>query len=254
MARNFNGGNNRIDITNTPAGKLGSKVMTVSVWVYPTALPIALGYAGLVSPQVGAAYIIYLKGNGKLAFFPGYDGTGATTLAVNNWYHIAVSIGGVSADQKYWVNGRIDGLSSSQAFADAGTVLTFGTDWNSAARAYSGNMADVAIWNDANLSPGEIQSLYSGIRPNKIRPRNLAGYWPLYGDQSPEPDLSQFRRPGVLTGPSVFALDPPQLQRSVQEILYFPPEGEMPALSIAPSFISGWSRQSNLPVIGGGTF
>ncbi len=31
-------------------------------------------------------------------------------------------------------------------------------------------------------------------------------------------------------------------------------EYEMPALNAGPSFIAGWSRQSNLPVIGGGTF
>ncbi len=33
-----------------------------------------------------------------------------------------------------------------------------------------------------------------------------------------------------------------------------PAEYEMPMLFTGPSFISGWSRQSNLPVIGGGTF
>ncbi len=45
--------------------------------------------------------------------------------------------------------------------------------------------------------------------------------------------------------------------RSMHEAPYsflIPAEYEMPALFTGPSFISGWSRQSNLPVIGGGTF
>jgi hypothetical protein len=38
------------------------------------------------------------------------------------------------------------------------------------------------------------------------------------------------------------------------DLLVFPNQFDMPILQAGPAFISGWSRQSNLPVIGGGTF
>jgi hypothetical protein len=58
-----------------------------------------------------------------------------------------------------------------------------------AALAYNGAMAHAALWN-VDLTDAEIFRLGQGLAPPFIRPQNLVGYWPLYGMQSPEVDLS----------------------------------------------------------------
>lgn len=185
-----------------------------------------------------------------------FSGVGPT-ISINTWYHycsVVVSNTGNPGIAYGFLNGTFVATGSMGAIISAtSTDLLIGNRGDGAVP-FGGNIAHVAMWS-TNISAGEVVLLASGVRPNSIQPLSLVGYWPLFGIPSPEPDLSQFGNNGTLTGTG-FAADPPQMRSgSPTDILWVPPEGEMPALLLpAPSFISGWSRQSNLPVIGGGTF
>jgi hypothetical protein len=52
-----------------------------------------------------------------------------------------------------------------------------------------GYIANVAVWN-VDLNAQEASALWNGAQPYEIRQQNLAGFWPLDGFASPEPDLS----------------------------------------------------------------
>ena len=54
---------------------------------------------------------------------------------------------------------------------------------------FDGSIAEVGMWS-TNLSAAEIGALSRGVSPNQIRRNSLAVYWPLYGINSPEIDLS----------------------------------------------------------------
>lgn len=112
--------------------------------------------------------------------------------------------------------------------------------------AFLGAMADFAIWN-VTLSSGEIAALAKGVRPGRIRPGALQLWVPCDGIQSPEPDLSGNRSNGTVaqstlsTGPSISMFTP---RWPINDV--FPPA--------APSFIPAWATQTNLPVLGTGTY
>ena len=65
----------------------------------------------------------------------------------------------------------------------------------------NGRLAEAAI-HTAALSAGEMLALSRGVRPTRVRPQSLAGYWPLWGLSSPEPDLSGSANNGTLHGTS----------------------------------------------------
>ena len=54
---------------------------------------------------------------------------------------------------------------------------------------FTGNLAEIAMWS-VTLTDAEIAALATGVRPNRVRPAAVVGYWPLWGVSSPEPDVS----------------------------------------------------------------
>jgi hypothetical protein len=52
----------------------------------------------------------------------------------------------------------------------------------------TGSVAHAAVWNLA-LNSAQLSSLAAGSNPLSL-PDGLVGYWPIAGDESPEPDLS----------------------------------------------------------------
>jgi hypothetical protein len=63
----------------------------------------------------------------------------------------------------------------------------------------NGRLAEVAIWNVA-LTDAEVASIAKGVSPPYIQPAALVGYWPLWGDHSPEIDLTFNARSMTVTG------------------------------------------------------
>jgi len=123
--------------------------------------------------------------------------------ALNAWHHCAFSY-----DNSSTTNNPVpvvDGvIQTPGAVAPSGVPTTttnafaFGNLPNGT-KPWNGMLADFALWN-VLLTTNEMIALSTGVRPPKIRPQSLVGYWPLDGIESPEQDLSGGKFNGTVTG------------------------------------------------------
>jgi hypothetical protein len=117
---------------------------------------------------------------------------------LGNWYHLALTYDSVNGLTGY-VNGAVDGTHAANGLlATAGLTLRFGGG-DAGGNSFSGRIAQVAEWNVV-LTPTEIMALSNGTLPSQVRQTALAGYWPLDGIESPEPDFSGNANNGTVTG------------------------------------------------------
>jgi hypothetical protein len=184
MARAFNGSNQYLSTASAPAS--GSP-MTIAVWFYPTAsLTQVLGCVGQ-SSGTHRNQLTY-EGGALRAFAVGTGGNvqaqgGTTTL--NAWNH-ACAVFGSAASREIFANGASAATNTSNlGTQNAATGAQFGarTASNVTSFYFSGNIAEVGIWNAA-LTAAEIASLAKGMTCDKIRPQNLVFYAPLIRDLS----------------------------------------------------------------------
>ncbi len=259
MARSFNGSTDKIECgTAVPA----PQAITISAWVNFASL--AAAYSSVYSKVfTGNAYhqlfvssagkiVTYIFGIGDIHVDPGTN----TAVTTGTWNHFAITY-----DSSDGLRAFVNGVGSGTAAANGalatgfstGRITSIGTDIGTAGRFVNGRIVDVAMWG-IRLFPSEVTALASGMRANRIRVGSLLHYVPLSGRvPNYEPDLTPYANNGTLTG-TAFYPDPPFIPDANRILVTVPAEREMPTLFVAPSFISGWSRQSNLPVIGGGTF
>ncbi len=250
MARKFNGSTSVVTVPSGVGYWTTNGTMSVSFWLNTETPPMDYGGLFITSGQK-----LYLRTTRKFSFYgnTAVDPIVMTALTTRTWYHFAYTFpAGASVTQTFYLNGAsLATLAAGQSGGGA-SIVYVGNDVPNTPRYFGGSIADLAIWR-AELTPNEILMLAAGVRAKYIRADSLSGYWPMTGLTPNEPDVTPFAHNGTLIT-NLFAPDPPFIP-NMNEILIMPPEGEMSVLSgVAPSFISGWSRQSNLPVIGGGTF
>lgn len=201
----FNGSSDYLTVNNA---SLSTAERSYAIWVYPTSL--AAAYAGIIGGCLTSNNFLnlFVKSNGKLACYAGqggsvsYDGTGTNTLAVNRWYHLAMTYSSLTDTIKGYVNGQLDGTGTG-VLSDIGNnhITTLGNDSTNASRFFTGILDDARVYSRV-LQAWEVKEIASEpFRPFDIE--NIA-----------------LMKTGVA----------------------------------AAGFKAAWSRQSNLPVIGGGTF
>jgi hypothetical protein len=101
-----------------------------------------------------------------------------------------------------YVDGAADSSGTRTALSNSNSQ-TFNTTnigvlvRNTTSNFYSGTISEVATWT-RTLSQGEVTSLASGLPASHLAP---AHYWPLWGVDSPEPDIgTAAHTTGTLTG------------------------------------------------------
>jgi hypothetical protein len=210
MARSFNGSTDKI--TATAVDPNLTHALTLSCWFKTTTVAAGyratLGYTPNFAMFNGAATTThnsyYVQTNAGTA---GRDPASAT-VSINTWYHQAMTaVDGAGTCQGY-LNGVADGASfttPNSTFVSAANV-SIGHD--AGPDLFNGSLADVAIWN-VTLTSLEIAALAAGVRPGRIRPSSLIGWWPLDGLVSPEPDLSGRANNGTLTAAPALDFGPP---------------------------------------------
>lgn len=162
----FDGSASYVDL-GTDAS-LNPSAVTAAAWVKASSL--ANTYSTVISrtdssvPQ--SYYTLLVKSTGKLAFYVwgnadiNYDGTGANTISVDNWYHLALTYDS-SAGLKGYFNGFLDGSAAANGVLTSKSVTaTVGKDTNTAGRIWNGLIDFPAIWNRA-LSAAEVAWLYA---------------------------------------------------------------------------------------------
>jgi hypothetical protein len=210
MARSLNGASDWLARSLDTLYKVSN--LSISLWFYPTAANtsglIAMEPVGSFSQGTGV-YAQMTSGK-ALQLTLGVGGsfnvaTSSGTVSLNTWNHYGASFDGTTG--RVYVNGSADGTVSSAAISwgDAGAGSHYPTpaelyvgasrsdssspDNTSANQRFlTGSIAEVTLWSAA-LAASQFAALAQGINPRKIR-GNPLGYWPLWGLQNPEPDVS----------------------------------------------------------------
>jgi hypothetical protein len=181
---------------STAASPASGSPMTIACWArrtYTTENPVcvAVGQAsgahrnqvqiGINNNIGGPPFAVILFCAGSL--ITNQVATTSTATTQNVWHH-AVGVFASSTSRTAF----IDGVAGSEGTTNIGTqnaatYINVGvrTANNSLAGFFTGDIAEVGIWNVA-LTADEIASLAKGMTCDKVRPQNLVFYAPLVRD------------------------------------------------------------------------
>lgn len=190
MARNFNGGTDRIawsglpDISTVSGSTLAFRMRTTQATanVQLTARASATSRAG---------FFMLLNGTANKLTYAAYDGTtqrvaftGATTVNDGNWHSVIVLLDARSGFTNYvHLDGTLEGSGNSSAnWGSTGTHLTFGDSFDPFWPSYVGDIADVGYWAGIHLTADEIAAYSKGFSAGMIRRSSLSLYAPLVND------------------------------------------------------------------------
>lgn len=195
-ARFFDGTNDYLSLASN-ANFEGFTAYTLTAWVYRTGTPSS-DHARIISKANGSGsddYHLGINADNDISARVRTD-SGTTTvsggvsagIALNTWDHCLCLWDGttirtyVNANEKKNDTNTGTILNTSEALGVGGHVA-------STTRRLEGRVADAAIYAVA-LNTDEISMLAAGISPLRVRPSDLRGYWPIYGNSDPEPDFS----------------------------------------------------------------
>lgn len=165
---------------NVVAHNIGTGDFTVAGWFKPTAetaIERAIWTNGILAPTLfhrtsSDAHVSYYIGGANNPF--------STTLVLNAWHHLVLMRqGGVVM---LFVNGQQDATTISNSTNIANATNAISTDSPSTAgggtNRSDGSFAMWSLWRCA-LSLGEIQRLYRGVLPIRLRAQCIVYCWPL---------------------------------------------------------------------------
>lgn len=111
-----------------------------------------------------------------------------TGWTINTW-HLAVGVVTSATSRTVYIDGgsSASGSTSVNPSADIDRVA-IGNRGGTDNEYFTGDIAEAFIYS-GGLSASELASLAGGLSPLSVNVANLVFYAPLYGDDSPEPDL-----------------------------------------------------------------
>lgn len=203
MARSFNGTSDLIDTASLPSGDTSS-IIWVGAWIRTTD-----SSGAIISRDngTGSGRVIQLKvASGKINLVMFASGgspvrslTGAVTVNDGNWHHV---IGGYDGSvMRIYIDGAADGtLTTSVGTNLASKGLRFAAHVSGVTQDFlSGTIAEAFLRYSA-ITLQEAKALFNGLPVSHLNPDH---YWPLWGNDSPEPDIGKATRvSGTLTGTS----------------------------------------------------
>lgn len=218
MSRSFNGSS---DVIHADAARVigGFTIpFTVSAWINATPVAFASWYSEATTGSAGNLFLCLLDGTtGQRFEFEGRTATsgavdvfdGTAIIADNTWHHICLKQDGGN-NNKFYVDGVLDlsfaRTSRSNSSSQHGNNVTIGARQSaSTTNFFNGKIAHIATWK-REISENEVVSLAKGAPPTLFGP---AHYWPLWGDDSPEPGLISSDTDGTLTGTTKGSTLPP---------------------------------------------
>lgn len=199
--------------------------LTMACWFRPVAvttdmilMSIAKGSAqtdrfqltarGSVSPKTISCDAIQASAGGRSST------VNASSWVTGVWLH-AAAVFISSSSKAVYLNGADKGTGTSHVPASLDSIGIGAAPETPTSGFSDGRIAECGLWNIA-LTDDEILSLARGLPPWRVRPGNLVGYWPLWGLQSPEVDLTSGARSLTFTGSPTLADGPPVIPFSRQ--------------------------------------
>lgn len=136
-------------------------------------------------------YLMYGNTAAKLVCSIG-DGTTVDTatstgsISTGVWQSVGMTKNGNSLIG--YLNGTADGSSAGTKSMINTTAPFLMADHGFNDAQLFGGIAECAVW-DIGLTAAEMAALAKGFSPLLIRPTSLVAYWPILGNNDPEPDL-----------------------------------------------------------------
>jgi hypothetical protein len=207
MARSFNGTSDLIKATGGASYGGTRSAYSIALWVSGTS-------------QTSKAFQVDAHNSNKGFCFLGTDTTGGTKCRVSisdsstgstlldststavildsSWHHVCFTLD-ASGNWVLYIDGASDhsgGPLTSDTVSESWAAFgLLARDTNSAF--FAGTLAQAANWTRV-LAASEVAELANGLLPSHLGP---AHYWPLWGVDSPEPDIGTgTHATGTLTG------------------------------------------------------
>ena len=173
--------------------------LTMACWFYSDDAAADQGLMSIIDKDAPDQWLAALHARGGIAGDPVRASVRAGTqvnvvtttgYSVNTWHH-ACGVFASTTSRDVFIDGDSKGSNTTSSSPSGVDRISVGRQGDSTPGNYmSGRIAEAAVWNVA-LNDFEIALLATpGITPNRIRPDNLRGYWPVWGLHSPEIDLS----------------------------------------------------------------
>lgn len=210
MARNFNGTTDNIS-ADAAAGYSQQVAYTVAFFINAAAPGTSVSQCPYGEGRSTTNNPFLIIENGNVSPFNtmfvttrGDAGGGSVlnqrTTAVlwdSTWHHFIYTQDG-SGNWAFYVEGALDKSGSFATSATTINRLTLGEfRGGSTQKPFAGKLAEVGVWH-REISAGEAASLGNGLPASFLAPTH---YWPLWGIDSPEPDIGGgTHTAGTLTG------------------------------------------------------
>jgi hypothetical protein len=139
-------------------------------------------------------YISYIRGAVSIFIFLAGAGSGVWGGAATS--HVSTGAGATNV----WVGGaKNSGQFNSNTSANQELIIGA----NGFGNYYDGKLSHVGQW-DLGLTDAEHIGLSRGVSPRRTRPNNLAAYWELTGNYSPEVDFINKKWLTLNNGPTKY--------------------------------------------------
>jgi len=246
MARNFDETDDYLEVT-ADAAVNGLTTYSIGCWVTRESGGES-GYGRLAQKGPNTAPNRYWRiendnegaGWGMIFVAEWSSAQGAWSIAYPDtaWHHHLITYDATStANNPLWY---LDGASQSvtERITPSGTLATDNNEFNigsSTTRSltWDGSIAEFAIWNRI-LTPGEAKGLGAGFSP-VYYPNGLVFYCPIFGNNSPEPELMKGTGAVVLGAAKV--AHPRIIYPAAKELRrFFATQAQPPAVAA----ITGW--------------
>lgn len=137
------------------------------------------------------------------------------SLTTGTLYH-GFAVARSATDRQLWLDGTSLGTSATSRDPTGFNRMRIG--WIPVGPSYgNGNISEVALWNMSDPSAGEITALWKGADPRTIRPASLLNYWPILGNNDPEPDWVGGAAMSLVNGPT--KIEHPRVVRRARPLI-----------------------------------
>jgi len=165
---NFNGSNQYMELANATDLQFGiSDTFTISFWAKPSATPVEQilmstrrGGKGISITSFFGSFTVYISTGGDTISFA------IGGIAAGTWGHFALTYDG--SGNKDGFTGYSDNsplVPSSDSLGDWSNTNPWRIGWDTFGTNYLGGNVDELIFSDAELTAGQISSIYNGGLP-----------------------------------------------------------------------------------------
>lgn len=193
MARKFNGTDRKL-VNANPA--VTGVPLTLAAWFNSSSAADNQAIVGICD-ILGNTNNFLLRAGGAVAGDPvqaiaqatAASGIAASTTGytTNQWTHACAVFRSATSRDAY-IDGGSKGSETTSATPAGLDRTSIGVRESLAPAAFfNGDLQEAAIWN-VDLTDAEVALLATGVQPTMVRAESLVAYWPIFGDDSPEPD------------------------------------------------------------------